>query len=123
MTGPTSECTQREFGQNFNLETPVLLTTFVKINAVLYKPNMVVHIGQYEDNVPKFGLILYICCHDNKYILCVQSLLNHGFDPHFFAFRVELQEIFFSFPIESLESNRTSYLCSIKDKETYVNWL
>lgn len=94
--GRIVECDKERIVKKFKLQIPISITNHLIINDILYKNKMVVHIGYSEDQLPEFALILHIC-NQPQPIFCLQEILNHGFDTHYFAFRVELNDFFLNF--------------------------
>ena len=102
-------------------DIPLEIASYIQYEHILYKTGMIVHIGEYEDEVPLFGIINYICVINNLYYLCLQRILNHGFDLHYQAFRVEYEEIYLSIKIESVKSDFVGYICSSKEGILFIN--
>lgn len=65
---------------------------------------------------PNLQLFYTYVCSNTQYFLCLQSIKNHGFDSHFYANRVEPEDIFFCMNVESLVTGYTSYLCKNNEK-------
>ncbi|XP_075168716.1 uncharacterized protein LOC142240860 [Haematobia irritans] len=120
--GKTREVKCNEL-EKFGIYSEFALTTVSQLQYkhMFFKPGMVVHIGEYEDNIPLFGLIHCICSVDDMFSLCVQRLLNHGFDSHYHAFRIDVEEIFYSISIKDLESTLKSYITITKENVMYIN--
>lgn len=100
---------------------PLRVLSNLQYNEIYFKPGMVIQIGEYDDNIPLFGLIIHICCFDDSFFLCVQRLLTHGFDSHYHAFRVEYENVFLSVNVLYSESNYTGYICTSKEDCFYIN--
>lgn len=120
--GKLINCNEKNIGQKFGLSVKFSLTSHIKVNNILYKKHMVVQVGNYEDELPKFAIILHVC-YEPEYMLCLQSIKTHGFESHFYAYRVELEDIFFVVSIKSLITAKTSYLCKTNENKTFINWL
>lgn len=120
--GHSVEMTSDTFRKYNILSTvPLRVLSNLQYNEIYFKPGMVIQIGEYDDNIPLFGLIIHICCFDDSFFLCVQRLLTHGFDSHYHAFRVEYENVFLSVNVLYLESNYTGYICTSKEDCFYIN--
>ncbi|XP_058985030.1 uncharacterized protein LOC131805637 [Musca domestica] len=102
-------------------EIPLRTISYLQFKQTLFKPGMVVHIGEYDDNIPLFGLIVHICSINDIFLLCIQRLLTHGFDAHYHAFRIEYENEFLSVNVLSLESSYTAYICTSKEDSYFLN--
>lgn len=116
------KCSQK-LVEKFHLPEQFPLTNQVTIKNVLYKKQMVVQIGSYDDEMPQFGLILHIACGNPQIYLCLQTIKTHGFDSHYYAFKVELNKEFVSVAVDTLTTKFNSYLVTNNEKKSFVNWI
>lgn len=79
---------------NFNpKKNRIFLTNFVKYRHVTLKKGYVIQTGVYEDDVPMFSIIKNFLISSGYYFVCVNELINYGFNWHYFEFEVEETEI------------------------------
>lgn len=80
----------------FKLENAAHIVSYILYNEVFYKKDVVVLLDADDESLlPEFGLIHYICYNKIEYYLCVQKLYTHGYDPHFKAYIVDIEDYFF----------------------------
>lgn len=61
VTGKLNYSNNVNIARKFGLSSPLSLTSHIIVNNILYKQHMVVQVGYYEDDLPKFAVILHIC--------------------------------------------------------------
>lgn len=105
-------------------EEPLLAqkTSWVKVNAVILKPETVIEYGRYEDGSPQFALINFVIIKNEKVKLCLQEVLDLGFDHHLQSYIVDLNEIFFSIKLDINHFYKIYYIQKIKQNLKIIRY-
>lgn len=82
----------------------------------------VIQSGINIDDIPVFSLIKVILIINNEIHFCCQELNNHGFDKHFYVFRVNMTDKFFIINYNNLISKKCSYIFYGIDKNKLCMW-
>lgn len=100
----------------------IFTTSWVKVNSVTLKPKTVIEYVRYEDGTPQFAIFNYLLFLKEKNVLCLQELLDFGFDCHYHPYAVKLNNTFLSLNLDPDWSDKFFYIQKINKSLKMVNY-
>lgn len=123
--GPLSEISLnslQKYGISSIDNTLMHTTKWVEVNSVVLKPETVIEYERYDDGSPQFAIVNSIIVTNDKVLLCVQVLLDFGFDDHFQAYIVDLENSYFSVELNLENFYKIYYIQKINKNIKMVNY-
>lgn len=107
----------------FKISSLAKIISWISIDDMHLKKNVVVCLDLHINSEPVFGLIEHVILENDEYFLCVKILQTFYFDNHYFAYRNSSKDnIYKLFELKHLNVKYVSYISISANGEEFVIW-